>query len=531
MGEIGVAENGVLGSCRDRVGRDRAPSRQLGLWIVGGWFALILGGCGTNEFAPFHGDPPQFDTPRDFDGLLGKPGDRSLAGWTVERDFYPPFVVLGRLRPGAVLTWSYDPTDSPLPEEVVRPVIRRVFSEWARAGGGFSVVEHPTGEPLVGESPITGNAIEIGWRRGAHEGCASFLGWDGGLAHATDPNWPGVGFVHLNAALTWTVDPASTTGNTPPGPRGLALRRPGKTQLETVLLHEIGHTLGLGHSCDPASIMSEVYSAFDPAAPEKPITGAARPAKITPSDAAGVQSLYGGGVTDPADLFICSVDAAGIPHPVAPALRRVALPGVVAWDVVDVDGDGCDEIITWPVGSRGAAVLGQGVCVYHFGAEALLERAEGPALGRVDPRQPLLLRDGRSRVLTGEIGHGSLGGDGAIGGEGARGEGRAVPMARQRFSSDGLPLKGVRPSDVDEADEVEGQWWVGGSLVPHPLRDLDGDGAVDLLVAGPPSEEGRRAFSFADRGEVGRVRFHARAAIPADLDGDGVYELVVQGLE
>ena len=260
--------------------------------------------------------------------------------------------------------------------------------------------------------------------------------------------------------------------------------------------------------------MSELYSGTD--APSG--SAVARPPQITPSDAAGIQSLYGGGLTDRSDLFICSVDGSGVPYPVAPALRRVAPPGVVVWDVIDVDGDGLDEIITWPASSDPGTseIQGRGICVYHFGEMALLERAEGPARGMIDPGRPLLLRDGLSRVRTGELGY-------RIG---------DAPITPMRFSSDGLPI-----TPAERREDIDERWWIGGSLAPHPLRDLDGDGQIDRLIAGEPDAEGRRGFRFADEeddvgeGNTRPVSFHARAAIPADVDGDGIMELIVQGLE
>ena len=141
-------------------------------------------------------------------------------------------------------------------------------------------------------------------------------------------------------------------------------------------------------------------------------------------------------------------------------------------------------------------------------------RAEGPARGVIDPGRPLLLRDGTARIDPGEMAYRL---------EGPQGE----RMARLRFSSDGLPLR-QSPEDRVPADPP---WRVGADPGPRPLRDLNGDGRVEWLHASPPEEDGRRAFRFGSKTRArGEPTFWAVAAIPADVDGDGILELIVQSL-
>ncbi|MFJ9468214.1 matrixin family metalloprotease [Streptomyces caniferus] len=82
--------------------------------------------------------------------------------------------------------------------------------------------------------------IKIGFYTGDHGDNAAFDGRGGVLAHAYEPHW---GMLHFDDRESW-----STTAQS------------GRTGLDSVALHELGHILGLGHSANPKSVMYPYYT-------------------------------------------------------------------------------------------------------------------------------------------------------------------------------------------------------------------------------------------------------------------------------
>jgi len=119
---------------------------------------------------------------------------------------------------------------------------------------------------------------------------AAWSGFGAGvLAHAFQPGNESIfgaggavaGDTHFNSAFTWVDDANDVTGN-------------GVFDLFTVMLHELGHALGLGHTNVANSVMNPFYA------------GANR--TLGADDIAGIQALYGApevtGVPEPATLWL-----------------------------------------------------------------------------------------------------------------------------------------------------------------------------------------------------------------------------------
>src|SRR6185436_18406212 len=97
-----------------------------------------------------------------------------------------------------------------------------------------------------------GTLVNILWTTGEHGDLDPFDGAAPGgphLAHAWGP--PDVqltvleGDIHLDAAEHWVTDSAAATYPL--------------IDLQSVVLHELGHVLGLAHSFDPVSVMRPDY--------------------------------------------------------------------------------------------------------------------------------------------------------------------------------------------------------------------------------------------------------------------------------
>jgi len=129
-----------------------------------------------------------------------------------------------------------------LPAADARHAIQRAFATWQSAAViGFSEA-NPLGDVPYGD-------IQIAFTRGR---------LDGAFATAL---YPDAGDVELDDDQRWSVD----------GEGGL--------DLETAALHELGHSLGLGHSTDPGDVMYPSY------------TGVKR--RLGDGDRAAIAAIYG----------------------------------------------------------------------------------------------------------------------------------------------------------------------------------------------------------------------------------------------
>ncbi|XP_038056479.1 matrix metalloproteinase-14-like [Patiria miniata] len=150
------------------------------------------------------------------------------------------------------LTYYFDNFTPDLSRTQVRDAIERAFKTWSDV------------TPLRFREIQSGNPdIHIKFARRSHGDSYAFDGRGGTLAHAFFPGADIGGDAHFDDDETFTY--ASYEG----------------TNLFTVAAHELGHSLGLGHSDVPGALMAPYYQGYDPEF------------RLLYDDIAGIQSLYG----------------------------------------------------------------------------------------------------------------------------------------------------------------------------------------------------------------------------------------------
>ena len=130
---------------------------------------------------------------------------------------------------------------------------------------------------------------------GGHLGDLRFAAWNittpaTALAHAFFPNTEGLsgpggtigGDVHIETSQPWVDNPNANFG---------------QLDLFSVVLHEVGHALGLGHSLDSSAVMYFSYS------------GARR--SLSPDDVAGIRAIYGVVDVPEPGTYVLLITAAG----------------------------------------------------------------------------------------------------------------------------------------------------------------------------------------------------------------------------
>jgi hypothetical protein len=233
------------------------------------------------------------------------------SGATITWSFMTPGVGLGPQAPGS---WSGSNTlGSGGPADIRAAIdavygagafddaVRRAFETWAVAvniqfiqvadqGGDFGTVTYPD--------------IRIG---AFSFGPGDFSGGAGFGPPGDDLHYPDAlsGDIALNDQNHFNIDPGNEGDALQTGPGGLYLN-----DIEGLVLHEIGHTLGLGHSTVPAAVMCGYFSAqFDGS--DCDYTHVRR--VLHADDLNAVANVYGPAPPPDGDVsFDCKVDIADV---------------------------------------------------------------------------------------------------------------------------------------------------------------------------------------------------------------------------
>ena len=147
-------------------------------------------------------------------------------------------------------------------------MINAAMNVWAAASGFTNLGQVADGGVDAGASEASGGAL----------GDIRIAAWEISgattLAHAFQPGNESIfgaggsiaGDLHMDVNRTWVDDAADVSGN-------------GVFDIFTVMLHELGHSLGLGHSDVFGSVMEPIYA------------GSRR--TLHADDLAGIQAIYG----------------------------------------------------------------------------------------------------------------------------------------------------------------------------------------------------------------------------------------------
>lgn len=330
----------------------------------------------------------------------------------------PHFIVRGRLEAGPRLALRIDESDSPLPAGEFRQAVLDAIETW-NATGLVQLSESQVGDEI---------GALLAWRRGRHAPCPAF-GQDTSVAHA-GPVATG-SFIHFDADRQWSSG-ADASG----------------LPLEQVVLHEIGHLLGLGHSYDEAAVMHANYDRR----------------RSTPqnSDLAALASIYGGMEAGAGDVQLAGSERVLL-HRAAPMDRT----GVALWDV---SGNGRDDLLVWRRDTEGFGRL----MLHHFDEAGRVELSTGPLMGCVEPEAQILFAESSTGqgVLISVLESGRYLARRFV-------EGTLSPELWP--PGEALDL-GVGVLDAEGDGQLDGDWQ---SALPDSSRlvgDLNGDGELDTLT-------------------------------------------------